>query len=454
MTIFKESDFRLIGSDGLGNHRAKVAHAMAWFKDALYLGCTHHRGEGPQDRARILRYTRATEQWDEVLVSPLVPADERATPKDILRPKNRARQVADEVPLYRGFRSMAVYQGSTDKAPALYASTICHWGARILRSTDGEHFEEVPVPETGDHDVLSFRSLVEFKGRLFTAPTGAIKDGYLDRNFSGDPMAYVSDDPSNGRWQPAMAPGCGEPQNSSISRLAVFNGHLYASFGNFERGFQLWKTDGEGTPPFNWTQVLSDGAWRYNLNETAPTMMEFQGALYVSSGLPGLGRDDANDVGPAAAELLRINADDSWDLIAGTPRFTPDGFKVPFAAMGPGFGDFCNSLVWSMAVHDGALYLGWHHWGAFSNAKRGRLHGGFQVWASEDGENWQPVTLDGFGDPFEIGVRTMLSTPIGLILGTSNHQEIARLLRRQGLDVDLNGGMEVWAGAREGASEH
>jgi len=447
MAMLTEDNFRLIGADGIGNHRAKVAHAMAWFNDALYLGCTHHRGEGPQDRARILRYTPATDRWDEVLASPLVPADERATPKDILRPQNRARQVADEVPLYRGFRSMLVFQGPSDPAPALYASTICHWGARLLRSVDGEHFEEIPVPDTGDHDVLSFRSLVAFKGRLFTAPTGAItKDGYLDRNFSGDPLCYVSADPLNGGWVPAMAPGCGDPDNSSISRLAVFNDHLYASFGNVERGFQLWKTDGEGEAPYTWTRVLTDGAWRYDLNETAPTMMAFSGALYVSSGLPGLGYDDANDVGPAAAELLRVNADDSWDLIAGTPRFTPDGFKVPEAAMGPGFGDFCNSLVWSMGVHEGVLYLGWHHWGAFDEAKQGRLEGGFQVWASEDGEAWQAVTLDGFGDPFEIGVRTMLSTPIGLVMGTSNHQEIARLLRRKGLDVPLEGGMEVWLG--------
>ena len=74
MAILTEDAFRLIGADGIGNHRAKVAHAMAWFRDALYLGCTHHRGEGPQDRARILRYTPASEQWDDVLESPVLRA--------------------------------------------------------------------------------------------------------------------------------------------------------------------------------------------------------------------------------------------------------------------------------------------------------------------------------------------------------------------------------------------
>lgn len=436
-------DFRPIGRAGIGNPRAKVAHCMAWFDGALYLGVTHHRGEGRNDRARILRYDPDRDQWDTVFTSPLVDADERADPQDVLRRRRRPRQLEAKVPKFRGFRSMTVFQAPSDPAPALYVSTICHWGAVILRSADGETFEPVTEPGMGDDSLLSFRSLLGFKGKLFCAATGAIRDGKLDRNFAGEATVYVSADPLGKSWAAAMEPGFGDPGNTSISRIAVFGEHLYVSLGNPERGFQLWRTEAVGPPPFSWECVLRDGAGRYNLNETAPTMAEFNGALYISTGLPGMGYDSANDVGPAAAEMLRVNGDGSWDLIAGTPRFTRDGFKVPFAAAGPGFGDFYNSVFWSMAVHDGVLYAGSHHWGAFeAMMKRGAAEGGYQIWASDDGDQWTPVTVDGLGDPFEIGIRSMISTPLGLVIGTSNHGEIARFRGRRA-EPDSSG-FEVW----------
>lgn len=439
-------DFIQIGANGLGNRRSKLAHSLAWFKDHVYLGVTHHRGLGAPDRARILRYSIDSDAWEVVYTSPLIPADERADPEDVLRRARRTRQVEAEVPKYRGFRSMVVFQGRSDPQPALYVSTICHWGAELLRSVDGVNFTVVSEPGLGDDRLLSFRSLTGFQGKLFTAPTGAIEGGKLNRNFAGECMVYVSEDPAKGKWSRAMEPGFGDASDNSISRLMVFNDYLYASAGNPERGFQIWKTDARGTPPYTWQPVLMEGAFRYNLNETAPTMAVFNEGLYISTGLPGLGYDSANDVGPAAAEILRLNPDDTWDLVMGSPRFTPDGLKVPFSAMGPGFDDFYNSVFWSMAVHDDVLYAGSHHWLTFESARSGAYQGGFQVWATEDGESWEPVTLDGFGDPFEIGVRTLLSTPVGLVLGTSNHEEIRTFRRRRGVssDAEKDAGLEIW----------
>jgi len=179
-------------------------------------------------------------------------------------------------------------------------------------------------------------------------------------------------------------------------------------------------------------------------------MAVFKGALYIGTGIPGLGYDKTHDVGPAAAELIRLNANNSWDLIVGSPRFTPDGLKVPFAAMGPGFDDFNNSVFWSMGVHKDSLYIGTNNVTPWKLAMQGAQHmdGGSQFWATDDGENWEPVTMDGFGNHFAIGIRTMLSSPEGFFVGTSNHQEVEKLWHKRARKNGKPGigGLEIWLG--------
>lgn len=440
--------FQLIGTAGLGNPRSRVAQSMAYFQDTLYVGVTHPRGAGSEDRARILRYDPLQAVWHTMFVSPLTAPDSRAFARDVLRRRAPGQNSTSAVPRYRGFRAMTVFQGRSDPTPALYVSTICHWGADLLRSLDGEQFEAVSLTGLDRGQLLSFRALLGHGHKLFIAPTGAVGEQEYDCNFSGDPTVYVTDDPLNGVWQPAMEPGFGDPSNRAITALASFANHLYAATGNPERGFQLWKTSARGKPPYRWHPVLRDGAGRYNLNALAPALTVFQGALYVTTGLPGLGYDSANDIGPAAAELLRVYDDDRWELVVGEPRFSSTGLKVPFAVRGPGFDDFYNSVLWSMVAHDGCLYVGTHHWGSFECALTGQpLQGGFQLWASEDGDRWQAVAAAGFGDPFQIGVQTLLSTSAGLFVGSSNHQEIAWRYRRQGTIMAAGaGGCAVWLG--------
>jgi hypothetical protein len=178
-------------------------------------------------------------------------------------------------------------------------------------------------------------------------------------------------------------------------------------------------------------------------------MVEFGGALYVSSGIPGFGYDKANDVGPAAAELLRFWPDGSWDMVFGQPRFTPDGLKVPLSALGPGLDDPYNSVIWSMAAHDGVLYIGTHQWEPFESIKDSSgqgVKGGYQIYSTVDGESFTPLINSGNGNPGATGLRTLLSTPVGLFAGSANHSELLRLMGRlRGRrDLDLKAqGFEV-----------
>ena len=73
-------------------------------------------------------------------------------------------------------------------------------------------------------------------------------------------------------------------------------------------------------------------------------MHVFKGRLYVGTDRP--------------AELLRINPDDTWDLVVGTPRQTPEGVKRPLSGMDVGFDNPLNIHVWRMQSHNGYLFVG------------------------------------------------------------------------------------------------
>lgn len=453
--MISRDHFIPVGEHGIGNPRSQIGQSMSFFNGHLYLGVTHPKGEGPFDAARILRYQAETGTWEAVYESSLVEPDENAIVKDVYRGESgmylgRLEEGTELVPLNRGYRCMTQFQKKDDESKVLFVSTISHWGSQLLYSMDGEHFDVASQPDLGDGEELSFRTILGMNNKLFAAPVGTVKEGVMDRMFGDIARLYVSDDPVSGSWEDAIIPGFGDPTNRSVFSMTEFDGHIYAGTGNPDRGFQLWKTRAEGQRPYEWKRVLTDGAYRYNNNEFIATLIPFNGALYVGSGIPGLGYDKAYDVGPAAAELIRVYPDDSWDLITGTPRFTPDGLKVPLSLMGPGFDDPENSTLWSMAVYDDTLYIGTHHCESFHTALSGSdtIRGGFHLWASIDGENWEAVTLDGFGDPFATGVRTMIGSPEGLFLGTSTHREIEKIWqRRTRTEAPIGeGGLTVWLG--------
>lgn len=428
-----------LGAGGIGNPRSRVAHGSVMFGDRFYLGCTHPNGEGPEDAARILAYDFTETRWSEVHRSPLRPADARAFAADILRRGGGKRIVSEAgVPRERGFRGMAVFQGRSDPAPALYVSTISNWGGLILRSGDGTRFDVVSEPGLGDDRLLSFRALVPFKGWLFTTPIGALVDGTLDRNGTIDPTVFATDDPAGGIWARASAPGFGDPRNTVVFQLAVLGEHLYAGTGNPTRGFEIWRTRAEGRPPFSWERVLDRGAGRYSLNASVASIVPFQGALYIGTGLPGLGVDRANDIGPAAAELIRLWPDGHFELLMGEPRVSAAGLLVPLSGMLPGFDDAANSVIWRQAVFHGTLYVATHHWGIYRYlmGTDPAPRGGYHLWATTDGETFRPITRDGFGDPYAVGIRTLVPTAHGLVMGTDDHGTLKERAAAAGDTVD------------------
>ena len=201
------------------------------------------------------------------------------------------------------------------------------------------------------------------------------------------------------------------------------------------------------------------------------TFKAFDGALYM-------GVSDAAAVNAQPTELIRINPNDSWDLVVGERRTlanmtnvgnfncfttgaTPAGSCDPVSGLGQGFGisgststtTYTPSVtatgrsryVWRLEVYGDRLYAG--NLDISNSGNSGAA--GFDLWRSDPaagngGNAWSIVNDTGFGNSGAYGVRSMLTVPGGttgwgandiLMIGTANIAD----------DVP-NGGVEVYAG--------
>jgi len=264
--------------------------------------------------------------------------------------------------------------------------------------------------------------------------------------MADSPVIYECEDPRNQPWRAISHPGFGDPNNLTVFEMTMFNGFLYAGTLNPTEGFQVWKTRLNGEPlsrgkePVRWKRVLTRGAYRGNLNEGVVSMCVFKNALYIGTGIQNGGYDRTFKVGPAAAEVLRIHEDDSFDVVVGTARLTPQGLKMPLSGLRPGFGNYFNAYIWRMAVHGEYLYASTYNWAVFlpyllkepwprwlndviGSIGQNRMverRGGCNLWRTRNGEDWSAVTKSGFGNAYNFGIRTLVSTRNALYAGTAN----------------------------------
>ncbi|MFO0891884.1 MAG: hypothetical protein U0790_22445 [Isosphaeraceae bacterium] len=368
-------------------------------------------------RAEIWRYTPETQTWDRVYQSEVIP-----------NPSAPGKSIARDI----GYRDMVEFR-ERDGTNALYilGCTAREYTPglpppRILRMTvatdpetgqDHEVFEPVPQdPGTtlGELNAITYRASAVYKNRLYvTASAGLTGDGYI----------LESTNPREGNNSFRQV----SPSNFHVYELAVMGEYLYVGAGDQNLGYSVWKTRAEGPLPYAAIPVVTLGGGRGSAMTSVVSMYPFKGRLYV--GCAGW----FSFVLPSS-ELIRINADDSWELVSGSPRSTNRGFLFPISGLGDGFGNPFNAHIWRMQDHNGVLYAGTNDdsWGlrhTFLDPYF-RYQYGFDLFASTDGVYWTPVSRTGFGNPFTFGLRTFASTPAGLFVGTVNYAQ----------------GTEVWLG--------
>jgi hypothetical protein len=424
---------------GFGDPANRMSWSMAWFKGKLYVGTSRENscvelatiaayGVGdyystvpgpdlscPADRydlrlqAEIWQYTPETEVWKRVYQSP----------QDIPNPRAPGKFVARDI----GFRGMVVKR-EADGTEALYVGGVtaneyipeiaAANPPRILRTTDGESFTPLAgVPNIitttfGRQHLVGFRAMVVYNDRLLvTATQGLLGDGVILEVKNADGAEPTFEQVS--------------PPNLRIFELEIFNGQVYLGTGDLERGYSLYRTDATGSP-FTVRPIITQGGGRGSTMTSVVSMHVFKGRLYVGSNgyatlLP-------------QSELVRVNADDTWQLVTGNPRFAADGsFKYPITGLPDGFGNYFTSHFWRQQTHEGALYVGTldSTWGL--RVVPGlevflRPEMGFDVYGTCDGSFWWRVTRDAFGDGrHNIGARTLASTSAGGFVGSYNPAE-------------------------------
>ena len=206
-----------------------------------------------------------------------------------------------------------------------------------------------------------------------------------------------------------------------------FNGLLYVGVEDLSRGFEVLKADVSGTPPYTYQPVIRYGGYsgppnendRDERNVEVLSMKEFQGRLYVGgNGVVSLSAG-------RPAELLRVNADDTWDLVAAKARETEAGPKIPISGMDAGFNNPNNNHMWRMEVFDDNLYVGTFDSSTLEKENPNtpqsvRDNMGFDLYQTSDGARFSAITTTGLDDKLNFGVRSFAATPYGLFIGTAN----------------------------------
>src|SRR5439155_5175590 len=190
-------------------------------------------------------------------------------------------------------------------------------------------------------------------------------------------VILASSDPASGddAWQVASPPA----ETFPVSALAVYNDFLYCAVGGKPgEPYRILKAAAASKAPLSFAPVLTGGgndpgslvSWR------AVTLTEFNGRLFVGTGTP--------------PELVRIDADDSWELIVGPPRTGDEGVKRPLSGTSLGMGSAFSAQFSALTAHDGRLYLGTSDWSQILEAvppfgDLAQFEFGFDLFRSDDG---------------------------------------------------------------------
>jgi hypothetical protein len=378
-------------------------------------------------QAEIWRWSPGPDSWLRVFQSPAVLDNPGSLP---VAPPEPGKKLPYEI-AFRGLTSFVEPDG-TDALYAFGVNSTIMWDRsqlpppRILRTTDGMNFSPLPqtpgtflgdLPFNPDHS--SFRSPTAYKGKLFVLSGPVFGQGSL----------IASADPAKGddAWFLAAS------TDHVFYEMTTFNGWLYlGTFSPLGAGYSVVKTKAEGAPPYTFETVVPPGALLSNTNapllrdrpsRSVVSMHVYNGQLYVGTATP--------------TELIRINPDDTWDVVVGAPRqrTLADGSierKYPLSNLGAGFGHTLNDHAWQMDDPFRYLYVGTYN--ASISAKDDPVNGpllahnmGAHMYRTHDSWYYSAVTTNGFADPadpyggrFDYGIRTMETTPHGVFVGTAN----------------------------------
>lgn len=475
----RAAGWKQIASGGFGDDQNAWAWSQTWFQGNLYVGTGRNvdcitsdtaavqtgvpiypppGGERycPSDPlhigtpAEIWRYTPQTKTWARVYQAPQdIPLGDDQDGQ----PAFAARAV--------GFRSFGVYT-EADGTQALYVGGVSaisiyntlpqfanntYPAPILLRSTDGTNFTEVPqdpgtflgdiVKNNTDIFVASFRSIVQANGQMWVAVT----------DFRGEGFIMCSTNPSQGdnsfqRVSPAPA-----LPNFAVWVLSSFNNAIYVGTGDrtTDIGYGVYKTTNmPGDPvPYQFEPIILNGGWQDNMLTRSPTALTMNVWTQPDDNQEHLWIGTDRKI-----EIVRVNLDDSWDIMVGQPRQTPSGFKTPNSGIAYYFDNDFDGHVWQLqnAPNTGIHASTWD-WSILlrqANITNQLITGeqGFDFFNSPDALHWYIVSKTGMGDGYNFGGRSGNSNHFGLFWGTARVAGGLQMWQDPSI-LDLNGDGKV-----------
>ncbi len=261
--------------------------------------------------------------------------------------------------------------------------------------------------------------------------------------------------------------------DGSAAWLEYYKGRLYAitwptALSGGAAGFEIWRSPLvppcglDDTHGEQWEKVFAYSDYDVNPDTaklaSGGAMISFRGSLYFGSmHVPfAYACSDPGNLYICAFEkylnthplsFFRLTEDDDSGELNVECLFGQDKGGIYQPVIGPaGFGNHYNNYTWSLAVHDGWLYLGTMDYSFFLEDALSsyglpanfpgiipKQEDGFDVFASSDGNTWAPVVTNGLGNKFNWGARHLVSDGEYLWLGTANP-----------FNLNPNGGWELW----------
>ena len=376
-------------------------------------------------RGRIYRMNIATGKWNECYVCDPVYVPQQPILGDDL-----------------GYRMMKTYTAS-GAAPVLYVGGTGLSACRLLAVEKSGCVTPVFTTSVNASDKLtSIRAIATYAGELFWATEDSEGMGIW---HSSNPLKQCKAgiDLSKNK---ITIPSSWFPKGAEIWDMVSFNGYLYVFFANHDSdntGFWCAKLCKRSTG-WKWQVIVGDtpeakyepGLGRPENGAGVPCV--FKDKVYVgtmdgtvirvTSDMSGGGMPDPSVMTkPNGQQIFRFDKYDKWERIM--PPKVVSNPDIEYYLNG--FLNPLNVYIWRLGVQDGKLYAGTFDVRTMLESIAPLLGfdvptlinpAGFDLYCTTDGEIWYPVSINGFGDRWNYGVRSFCSDPDtdDLYLGTAN----------------------------------
>jgi hypothetical protein len=376
---------------------ASFGYDTAWFQGQFYLSLLRHDSRRRTDLRRVMRWDAASRRWTMVYEQFFGDVYRDKMLRELGSEQSPA-QCSTEILITPDVHNADGMRFVFHSPLGLYCLRLCEGDTGIIES------EALPPVQ----EPWKYVSWQHHQGLIFAL---------VEKSDGSRHLIWSENAGSAGSWQPLSSPDA----RSQISALTVFDGSLVVAVDNEVRGFGIWKLceallNGES---YSWEPILSEGALRYSLNSNVCSIATWEGALYVAAGISDEARirKYGSSYHARGFELLRCYAGGDWDIIFGSPRFTPRGLKVPLARSDADGGELlAQKLIFFLAGDAG-----------FSLGAESEL--GFQVWTSRDAEEWISVGVDIVASYQTVSVVGAHDTVAGpLIVAETTDYELKRFL--------------------------